>query len=137
MKQAGSEPALVVYDGACIFCQNYVRLLRLQQSVGPVELLDARSEDPRIAEFQAKGYDLDEGMLFIRNGRIYHGHDAVNALALLSSSSGFFNRLNSLLLSRRSIAKFTYPFLKAGRRITLWVRGRPLIAQDLLSGDAQ
>ncbi len=137
MSKADSKPVLIVYDGACIFCQNYVRLLRLQQSVSPVELLDARSEDPRIAYFQAKGYDLDEGMLFIRNGQIYHGHDAVNALALLSSSSGIFNKLNSLLLSKQSVAKFAYPFLKAGRKITLWARGRPLIGNDSLSGGAQ
>lgn len=122
-------PSLIIYDGECIFCQNYVRLLRLQKSIGPVELVDARSDDPRVTSFQDQGYDLDEGMLFTRNGQIYHGHDAVNALALLSSSSNLFNALNSTVLARPKVAKAVYPLLKLGRRLTLWARGRGTIAE--------
>jgi hypothetical protein len=35
------EAALIVYDGECILCQSYARLLRLRETVGKVELLDA------------------------------------------------------------------------------------------------
>ncbi|GAB7555144.1 DCC1-like thiol-disulfide oxidoreductase family protein [Novosphingobium sp. 11B] len=132
---SGEVPALVVYDGECIFCQNYVRMLRLRDSVGPVELVDARSDDPRVAAIAAQGFDLDHGMVFSYRERIYHGSDAVHALALLASPSSLFNRMNALLFSRPSIARLSYPWLKAGRRATLWLRGRKRIAQSPAAGD--
>ena len=42
--------ARLIYDGACIFCDAYVRLLALREAVGPVELIDARSGDPRLRD---------------------------------------------------------------------------------------
>ncbi|MEO0061576.1 MAG: hypothetical protein RLZZ08_136 [Pseudomonadota bacterium] len=124
---AADQGALVIYDGECIFCQNYVRMLRLKDSVGKVELVDARSDDPRVAAMVARGYDLDEGMVFAYRGQVHHGSDAVNALAMLTSPSGLFNKVNAAVLSRPATARLVYPWLKAGRRITLWVRGRHLI----------
>lgn len=134
---SGSAPAeaLVIYDGECIFCQNYVRMLRLRDSVGPVELVDARSGDPRVQAIAAQGFDLDHGMIFSYRERIYHGSDAVHALALLASPSSLFNRMNALLFSRPAIARLSYPWLKAGRRATLWLRGRKLIAQSGAAGE--
>jgi predicted DCC family thiol-disulfide oxidoreductase YuxK len=123
--------ALIVYDGDCVFCQNYVRFMRLRQTVGPVELLDARSGDPRVASFQRQGYDLNEGMLFVFEDRVYHGEEAVNLLAILSSSSSLFGWLNRATLSNRTAARLIYPMLKLGRRITLRLRGRSLIPADL------
>jgi predicted DCC family thiol-disulfide oxidoreductase YuxK len=123
--------ALIVYDGDCVFCQSYVRFMRLRQTVGPVELLDARSGDPRVASFQRQGYDLNEGMLFVFEDRVYHGEEAVNLLAILSSSSSLFGWLNRAILSNRTAAWLIYPMLKLGRRITLRLRGRSLIPADL------
>jgi predicted DCC family thiol-disulfide oxidoreductase YuxK len=124
------EPAnaLIVYDGACVFCQNYVRLARLKAAVGEVDLLDARSGDPRVADFQRKGYDLDEGMLFVWKGRVHHGAEAVHVLAGLSSESGLFNRINGAVFSSRLASRALYPLLKLGRRLTLALRGKGPIA---------
>lgn len=123
------DKALVVYDGECIFCQNYTRLIRLRDSVGAVELLDARSGDPRVVAYQRQGYDLNEGMLFVHCGVVHHGSDAVHALAVLSSSSNLFSSLNRRVLSTRVTARLFYPVLKAARRLTLLLRGRGLIAR--------
>ncbi|MCG5478509.1 MAG: DUF393 domain-containing protein [Ensifer alkalisoli] len=125
------KAALIVYDGDCVFCQNYVRYVRLRDTVGPVELIDARSGDPRVAAFQHAGYDLNEGMLFAFDDRVYHGDEAVNLLAILSSPSSLFGWLNRAILSSRLAARLIYPALKLGRRITLRLRGRPLIPADL------
>jgi predicted DCC family thiol-disulfide oxidoreductase YuxK len=127
-KHPGASHNLIVYDGECVFCANYVRFLRLRDSIGPVELLDARSDDPRVVAYQDKGYDLDQGMLFDRSGQIYHGSEAVHVLALLCTPSGLFNRVNAWLLSNAQRARVSYPLLKAGRRLTLMARGRKLIA---------
>ncbi len=32
---------VVVYDGECPFCRNYIRLMSLRKAVGDVELVDA------------------------------------------------------------------------------------------------
>lgn len=129
MNLAQDDGALIVYDGDCIFCQNYVKLVRLRDMVGKVELLDARSDDPRVRDFQRQGYDLNEGMLFVHRGRVHHGSDAVHMMALLSSSSDSLNRLNRRLLSIPKVAKAIYPALKLGRRATLFLRRRSLIPQ--------
>lgn len=122
------DPALIIYDGDCIFCQNYVRLIRLRETIGRIELVNARSDDPRVRRYQRDGYDLNDGMLFVWNGRVYHGSDAVHVLAGLSTESGWFNRLNSAVFSSRTASKLLYPFLKLGRRITLFARGKTLIS---------
>jgi len=128
---ANGGPALIIYDGDCVFCQNYVRLLRLRSAVGPVDLVDARSADARVTQYRRQGYDLNEGMLFVYNGRVHYGSDAVHVLAGLSSSSSLFNRLNAAIFSSRIASTLLYPFLRVGRRVTLFVRGRRLIESDL------
>lgn len=117
---------LIIYDGACPFCSAYTALLRLQQSAGAVELLNARCADPRIAHYRLSGYDFDEGMLVVIRDQIYAGADAMHILALHTSGSNFFNRLYALIFSNIRFARLIYPLLKLGRRITLWIRGIPL-----------
>jgi predicted DCC family thiol-disulfide oxidoreductase YuxK len=124
---ADRQASLIIYDGDCIFCANYVRLLRLKQSIGPVDLLDARSDDPRVHQYWRDGYDLNKGMLFVHAGRIYHGDEAINVLASLSGDSTIFNRINGLVLSNAQTARLVYPFLKLGRRIVLVLRGKKLL----------
>jgi predicted DCC family thiol-disulfide oxidoreductase YuxK len=121
------EPALVVYDGECIFCRNFARLLRLRDSVGPVELLDARSGDPRVLAYQRQGYDLNQGMLFVWQGRVYHAAAAMQMLAALTTPVSWFNRLAAALFSRPVPARLLYPVLNGGRMLTLLLRGKGLI----------
>jgi predicted DCC family thiol-disulfide oxidoreductase YuxK len=122
-----SDPPLIIYDGDCIFCQNYIRLVRLRETVGKVELVDARSDDARVIQYQRDGYDLNEGMLFVYLGKVRHGSDAVHVLASLSSSVSLFNRLNQLIFSSPTASALLYPLLKIGRRVTLFIRGKDLI----------
>ena len=120
--------ARLIYDGACIFCDAYVRLLSLREAVGPVELIDARSGDPRLRAYESAGYDLNEGMLFEYNGTVYFGADAINVLATLSTPGKTFNRINGALLSKRHVAQFFYPIFKFCRTITLKLRRIPKIS---------
>jgi predicted DCC family thiol-disulfide oxidoreductase YuxK len=128
------ETALIVYDGDCIFCQNYVRLVRLRETVGDVEMLDARTNDPRVSTYWRQGYDLNEGMLFVYRGKTYYGSDAVHVLAGLSSPVSWFNRFNRAIFSSRAASTVLYPLLKFGRRVTLFARGKGLISDPSLEG---
>lgn len=123
---------LIIYDGDCPFCSAYTRLLRLQQSSASVEMLSARSDDPRIRSFWQQGHDLNAGMLVILNKQVYAGADAMHVLASCSSGSEFFNRLHRAIFSRRMLAAYLYPMLKLGRRITLFVLRVPPLSDSNL-----
>jgi len=116
-------PTTIVYDGECPFCSSYVTLLRLREAVGPVRLINARELPGALLDELRGNHDLDAGMLFIRDGSIYHGDTAVHHLALLSSPSGLFNRLNALVLGQERLARRLYPALRLGRRLALALRG--------------
>jgi len=119
--------ALIVYEGACFFCENYSALVSPRDDLVPVELLDARSGDPRVDSLWKQGYDLNAGMVFVHNGQIYHGHEATHKLALLSNSSTLYDHLNRLALSHPLLARMTYPLLKLGRLASLKIRKKGLL----------
>jgi len=115
----------ILYDGDCIFCSNYVALLRLRQNVGTVELVDARADDPRVTAAKARGVDFDSGMLVIYQGRDHVGGDAVHLLALLSAvRARLFPRLVHWLVKTPGRARLSYPGLRAGRNLALFLRGK-------------
>ena len=37
------QKSLIIYDGDCMLCHSYVRMVRLREAIGEVETLDARS----------------------------------------------------------------------------------------------
>lgn len=121
---------VIIYDGQCVFCSAYVKLLRLRSAVGTVELLDARQGGiAALAERELK-LDLNEGMLVLYQGRHYCGSDAMNLLSLLSSSSGTLNRIVAAVFRSPTLSRMLYPALRLGRRATLAVLGRPTIPRD-------
>jgi predicted DCC family thiol-disulfide oxidoreductase YuxK len=122
-----TEGIVVVYDGACPFCSNYVRLMRLRRSAGPVKLVDARSNDPIVQELQSSGLDLDEGMVVIFGQKTYYGKDAVVMLSALSDTGKLLGGLLAFLLRSPFRASILYPYMKVGRRITLLAIGIPRI----------
>jgi predicted DCC family thiol-disulfide oxidoreductase YuxK len=130
-----SEAHLVlVYDGECPVCSSYVRYIRIKESVGRVILINARDGGVWVEKVQTAGLDLNEGMVLLYGGHFYHGADCVHMLALLSSTSGFFNRLNALLFSKQVVAKFMYPVMRAGRNLLLRLLGRRPIGSHATSG---
>ena len=128
---AAHESSLIVYDGDCVFCQNYVRFLKLREAAGPVEMLNARANDPRVRAFWEAGYDLNEGMLFVHRGSVFHGADAVHVLAKLSGPNDLMNKANALIFSHQRLARTLYPLMKIGRRLTLFALGRALIRRPM------
>ena len=121
----------IVYDGNCPLCRDYIRRLRLVESCGAVELVDARGETALTRGYWAQGYNLDEGMIVVIGDAVYYGAEAATTLARLSSNSTLFNRINHWILSHGMVAKLTYPLMKACRRIALRLKGRKGLANPL------
>lgn len=120
-----SDAIRIIYDGECPFCSAYVRLLRLREAAGPVDLVDARAHPDLARDFLHNGIDLNQTMVVRCGGQTYAGAEAVEMLSLLSSGSGLMNRLFAGVLRDRRRAGLLYPVLRAGRNLTLRMLGRP------------
>jgi predicted DCC family thiol-disulfide oxidoreductase YuxK len=117
----------IIYDGDCPFCSNYVALFRVREAIGPVALLNAREHPQLVDAVRREQLDINEGMVFLYAGELYHGADAMNAMALLGSGSGTFNRINAAIFRNPKLARRLYPFLRLGRNATLWLLRRKKI----------
>jgi predicted DCC family thiol-disulfide oxidoreductase YuxK len=128
--------AWIVYDGECPFCSRYVAMLRLRETLGSIALVNARDGGPEVEEARAAGLDLDEGMVLKFDGRLYHGDDCIHRLALLSTPSGAFNRVNAAIFRSRTASRVLYPVLRTGRNAVLRLLGRRRLADagDGLAG---
>lgn len=109
----------ILYDGECPFCAQYVKMARLRDRVGDVELLDAREHAELVAQHTAAGRPIDDGMIVETPDEIYYGGDAIYAINALLSDNPVLN-----LLSGRAMLKFVYPVLRFGRNSALRLKGR-------------
>ena len=127
----------IYYDGDCPFCSRFVALARLRDAVGQVRLVDLREDRTARARLEAEGFDLDQGMVVDLDGTRTGGAAAVTTLAMLSTRSGVFNRINRALFARPLLAGAVYPVLRAGRWLTLFAMGRQALGADADAGARQ
>ncbi|MGI9574009.1 DCC1-like thiol-disulfide oxidoreductase family protein [Alloalcanivorax xenomutans] len=110
---------VLVYDKQCPACDNYCRWVRLRDTVGPPQLVDAREDTDILREITARGWDIDQGMVLKVGDQLYYGADAIHALALMGSRSGVFNRLNYWMFRSPRVASVLYPMLRGLRNLLL------------------
>lgn len=113
------EEILLVYDKECPACNNYCQMLRIKDTVGDLKIVNARESSEVMNEITTAGMDIDQGMVLKMGNRIYYGSDAIHALALISSRSGIFNRLNYWAFKSKTLSKLLYPFLRFCRNLLL------------------
>lgn len=113
------EEILLVYDKQCPVCDNYCRMVRIRELVGKLKLVDAREPGAIMDEITAQGLDIDQGMVLKMGERMYYGSDAIHAVALISSRSGIFNRLNYWMFRSRALSHLFYPILRFFRNLLL------------------
>jgi predicted DCC family thiol-disulfide oxidoreductase YuxK len=121
------DEILLVYDKECPACDAYCRLVEVPPSVGRLTLVDARDRTPVMEEITRAGLDIDQGMVVKMDGKIYYGSDAINVLALVSSRSGFFNRLSHYAFRSTTMAHLLYPPLRVARNFLLKILGKTKI----------
>ena len=113
------EEILLVYDGECPACSAYCQVVRIRESVGDLKIVDAREHSDVLNEITSEGLDIDQGMVLKMGDQLYYGSDAINALALIGSRSGFLNRLNYWMFKSKTAAKILYPVMRACRNLLL------------------
>lgn len=121
----------LLYDGDCPFCSRYVRHVRLREAIGPIAMANAREHAALVDEVRRLGFDVDTGMVLKLDGNYYHGADCIHALALLTTPSGWFNRLNSWMFRSATASRLLYPVLRTGRNLTLRLLGRTRVQPSL------
>jgi predicted DCC family thiol-disulfide oxidoreductase YuxK len=117
----------LLYDGDCPMCNRYVSMLRLREQFGEILLLDARHASPQRSRVEKLGLDLNEGFVLFVDEELYFGYRAIHTLALMSSGSGLFNRMNYFVFRNATLSRLLYPILASGRRLLLKLLGRDLI----------
>lgn len=121
----------VIYDGACPFCDDYVRYQRLQSACAEVELVDARARREVLAEHAIDPRDLEDGMVVVLGDRLHRGADAMHLLSTLSESPGkWWVRMVAFIARSPLAARIVYPMLKLGRRIALAAIGVPRFPRE-------
>ena len=119
MNETVKEPILLIYDKQCPVCDNYCRWVRIRDSIGELKLVDARQDSEAMKQITDKGLDIDQGMVLKMGGIMYYGTDAIHALALISSRSNFFNRINYYIFKSKGLSRILYPIFRFGRKILL------------------
>lgn len=126
---------LLVYDKQCPACDNYCQLVRVRESIGQLELVDAREQSDVMNEVTAMGLDIDQGMVLKLDGQIYYGADAIHVLSLIGTRSGFFNRINYWLFRSKVASRILYPVFKCLRKLLLKILGVTKINNLGISGN--
>ena len=121
------EDILLVYDKECPACDNYCRIIRIRDDIGDLKIINARDDSAILQEITAQGLDIDQGMVLKLGGQIYYGADAIHALALISSRSGLFNRINYSIFKSKTLALILYPILRFFRNLLLKILGKTKI----------
>jgi predicted DCC family thiol-disulfide oxidoreductase YuxK len=127
MQQAESEEILLVYDKECPVCHTYCQNVQIRKTAGDLKIVDAREKSEVMDEITARGLDIDQGMVLLKDGNLFYGADAIHELSLLSDRSNVFNRLNYSTFRSKSISDVLYPLLRAGRNLLLKILGKTKI----------
>ncbi|UXI65789.1 DUF393 domain-containing protein [Tahibacter amnicola] len=114
-----SDAVWLVYDDECPICRAYCRRVRITRAAGALYLVDARQPGALMDEITAAGLDIDQGMVLKVRGALYYGADAIRVLTLMSTPSGWFNRMAYLLFGSARRAGIAYPAGKAFRNLLL------------------
>lgn len=118
---------LLVYDKECPFCEFYCQLVQIESSLGRVRIVDARRDSEVMQRITATGLDIDQGMVLQVGEQLFYGADAIHALALMSSRSGFFNRINYWMFKSALLSRLIYPVLRFFRNLALKLMGKTRI----------
>lgn len=122
-----SDDVTLIFDGECPVCTAY----SCNVDAGPasVKRVNARTLSPEVQRAIDAGVDLDEGMVVLHDGQLFHGADAMHRMAMLAPRAGMRNRLNRLIFGNQAVARAIYPSLRAGRNLLLRLLGRQKIGR--------
>lgn len=124
MQNKTHNTVTVIYDGECPFCSSYADVINIRNNVGELVLINARDGGPVVERVLDQGFDLDEGMVMLYDGEVYHGAECMHMLSKLSTPRTLLARAYHLLTRSKRVAVLVYPVLRFFRNLTLTLLGR-------------
>lgn len=112
----------LLYDGECPVCAGFVAFGEFRRRHPGIKLLDARHEPDLVAALRSQGYDVNDGMVLVVDGRLYFGGDASRMLASYRSNLPAAKRA-----TMAAVGLTPYPLLRGARNFLLRLRGRSQI----------
>jgi len=125
-----TAPIVLVYDGECPVCSAYSRALALRELDSGFQVLNAREPHPIVREIDRLGLDMDEGFVLKIGDDYYHGAEAIHRLALITTRTGTFNKINYYIFRSRFLSRLLYPVLRFGRNTLLMLLGKTKLNHD-------
>ena len=119
--------AVILYDGECPVCGEYLNLLKIRELVDEVRLVNARTRPDLVDGLRAAGYEINDGIVLAHQGGIVYGASALSVIAQLGESERTINRASAAVFRVPLIGEIFYVVLKAGRKLLLRLLGRDLI----------
>ena len=133
--KVAAEELAIIYDEQCPVCSAYSAAVDVDtDAASSVRRVNARGDDPLVRQAREAGLDLDDGMVVVYQGKLYHGAEALNLMARLAPDKGVGNRINRLLFSNERVSRLSYPLLRGGRNTLLRMLGRSKIADQRKRG---
>lgn len=116
--------AVILYDGECPVCGEYLSLLKIRERAGEVALVNARNRPDLVAGLRAVGYEINDGIVLAHDGSLLYGASALSLIAQLDGTGRRVNRLSAALFRAPLAGEAVYVLLKAARRLLLRLLGR-------------
>lgn len=113
----------IFYDGDCPVCSRYVAMTQLRKEFD-VQLMNVREHLDAAERFRNSGVNVDDGMIVDIDGQIYYGSEAMHIISLYENSPKLLNRLMRAYFRNRVLSRMTYPLLRHGRNLLLFLLGR-------------
>jgi predicted DCC family thiol-disulfide oxidoreductase YuxK len=114
---------VLVYDGDCPVCSNYVLHSRLKERFPDIRLISARENDPAVAEARKSGINLNEDMALWWNDKWITGSEAMIEISQ-HGAPGLLERALLLFLGKGSQRAVRYRILVRMRKLLLRLLGR-------------
>ena len=120
----------IIYDSECPFCRDFVLLQNLKKKGFDVELISARDRNnPLIIDLQKK-FNLDNGMIVIKDDQIIYGNEAASFIYSSYDGKNLRGKMYSLILKNKFFSKFSYPILTFMRKLFFKLTGKKFINEN-------
>lgn len=113
----------LIYDDQCPVCRSYCRNVKLDKDSSHLNLIDARKNSPLMEEVNARGLDIDQGMVLKVGDALFYGSDAMHQVSLRAQNKGWTALVNRIFFRTRGLTHIFYPAGKTVRNFLLRLKG--------------